>query len=100
MEETLNKENEIKAVIDDLRPFLNMDGGDIEFIKYDSNEETVYVKMFGACAMCMAQDETLDNGLLLAIQEKIPSVKRIINTPLWFLFYYPINFNYVTFSWK
>lgn len=82
MNETMNKENEIKAVIDDLRHFLNMDGGDIEFIKYDSEDETVYVKMFGACAMCMSQEETLDNGLLLAIQDKVPSVRRIINTPL------------------
>lgn len=82
MNESSNIEITIKDVINDLRPFLNMDGGDIEFIKYDEQEQTVYVKMFGACAMCMAQDETLDNGLLLAIQEKVPNVKRIVNIPL------------------
>lgn len=75
-------ENEIKSVIDELRPFINMDGGDIEFIKYDKDDETVYVKMYGACAMCMSQDDTLDNGLLFAIQDKVPNVKRVINTPL------------------
>lgn len=77
-----NIETEIKTIIDDLKPFINMDGGDIEFIKYDSEDETVYVKMYGACAMCMAQDETLDNELLLAIQDKVPNIKRIINVPL------------------
>ena len=73
---------EIIKIIDDIRPFLNMDGGDIEFIKYDEGTATLYVKMHGACAMCMMQDETLENGLLGAIQEKVPGVKKIINTPL------------------
>ena len=59
-----------------------MEGGDVEFIKYDLNEKTVYVKMIGACAMCIAQDETLEYGLLLAIQDKVPSVEKIINVPL------------------
>lgn len=75
-------EDRIKAVIEDLRPYLNMDGGDIEFIKYDKDEKIVYVKMYGACSMCMMQDNTLDNGILGAIQEIVPDVKTIINTPL------------------
>ena len=75
-------EDRIKAVIEDLRPYLNMDGGDIEFVKYDEEEKTVYVKMFGACAMCMMQDDTLENGLLASIQEIVPEVKSIVNTPL------------------
>ena len=75
-------EDRIKAVIEDLRPYLNMDGGDIEFIKYDEDEKTVYVKMFGACAMCMMQDDTLESGILAAIQEIVPEVKSIVNTPI------------------
>ena len=82
MTKSSKKENIIKAVLEDLRPYLNMDGGDLEFVKYDEEEQTVYVKMFGACAMCMAQDDTLENGLLLAIQEHVPEVKTIINTPI------------------
>ena len=72
----------IESLIEDIRPFLNMDGGDIEFIKYDKQDKIVYVKMFGACAMCMMQDETLENGLLEMIREKLPEVERIINVPL------------------
>lgn len=75
-------EENIQSVIEDIRPFLNMDGGDIEFIKYDKETKTVYVKMFGACAMCMMQDETLENGLLEALKEKEPEVETIINVPL------------------
>ena len=73
---------EIKSIIDDLRPYLNMDGGDVEFIKYDEAEKTVYVKMYGACAMCMMQDDTLESGLLYALQDKIPEIKKVINVPL------------------
>ena len=75
-------EDRIKAVIEDLRPYLNMDGGDIEFVKYDIEEKIVYVKMFGACAMCMMQDDTLESGILSSIQEIVPEVKSIINVPL------------------
>ena len=88
MEEAIKRDTkndialDIKKVIEELRPFLNMDGGDVEFIKYDDEEKTVYVRMSGACAMCMIQDDTLENGLLQAIQERIPEVKNIINSPL------------------
>lgn len=74
--------DEIRAVIEELRPYLNMDGGDVEFIKYEEDEKTVYVRMSGACAMCMVQDDTLEYGLLQAIKEKVPSVENIINSPL------------------
>ncbi len=72
----------IKETIEEIRPFLNMEGGDVDFIKYDEESKTVYVKMLGACAMCIAQDETLEIGLLEAIKEKVPEVENIINTPL------------------
>lgn len=72
----------INSIIDELRPFLNMEGGDVEFVKYDGEEKTVYVKMMGSCAMCMAQDDTLESGLLYAIQDKLPEVENIINVPL------------------
>lgn len=81
-ENKTEEEKNIKKIIEELRPYLNMEGGDVEFIKYDLNEKTVYVKMIGACAMCIAQDETLEYGLLLAIQDKVPSVEKIINVPL------------------
>ena len=76
------KVKKIKDTIEELRPFLNMEGGDVEFIKYDKEEKTVYVKLNGACAMCISQDETLEYGLLGTIQENVPEVERIINTPL------------------
>ena len=74
--------NIIKDLIDELRPFINMDGGDIEFVKYDDNEKIVYVKLTGACSMCLNQGDTLNSGLLYAIQEKVKDVKEVINVDL------------------
>ena len=44
----MNQEEEIKKVIHKLRPYLQRDGGDIEFIKFEDG--IVYVQMHGACA--------------------------------------------------
>ena len=73
-------EKKIIAIIDEIRPYLNMDGGDISFVKYEDG--CLYVKMLGACAHCMAQDNTLNDGLLFMIQEEIPEVKEIVNVLL------------------
>lgn len=77
-----NVVEEIKEVLEELRPFINMEGGDVEFVRYDEDEKIVYVRLMGACAMCIGQDETLGNGLLEAIKEKVPEVANIINVPL------------------
>lgn len=75
-----NIEKKIISIIDEIRPYLNMDGGDISYVKYENG--CLYVKMLGACAHCMAQDNTLNDGLLCMIQEEIPEVKEIINVLL------------------
>ena len=70
----------IKSVIDDIKPYLNNDGGDIEFIKYEDNY--VYVKLYGACSHCGYQDYTLNNGVLELIKEKVPEVIAVINVEI------------------
>ena len=70
----------IKELLEDIRPYLNMEGGDITFIKYE--EGYVYVKLLGACAQCLSQDETLNNGIALMLQDEIPEIKGIINVLL------------------
>ena len=70
----------IQELLDDIRPYLNMEGGDITFVKYEDGY--VYVKMLGACAHCMAQDETLNDGVLFMLQEEIPEIKGVINVLL------------------
>ena len=56
-------EKKIVNIIDNLRPYLVSDGGNIEFIKYEDN--IVYVKMQGACANCEMIDLTLKDGIMM-----------------------------------
>ncbi len=78
----MDKVEAIKELIEEMRPFINMDGGDIEFIKYDEEEKIVYVKLTGACSVCLNQGDTLNSGLLYAIQEKVAEVKDVVNVSL------------------
>ena len=75
-----NTIKKIKEMIEQIRPYLNMDGGDIEYIKYEDNY--VYIKLYGACTNCLMQDNTINDGLLTMFQEEIPEIKGIINIPL------------------
>lgn len=78
MEKTV--EEKIKDILDDMRPYLNAEGGNIEFIKYESG--TLFVKLSGACAFCTYQDTTLQDSILKSLQEEIPEVKEIINVTI------------------
>ena len=69
--------NEIIEILNSLRPYLNMDGGDVEFIKYENN--IVYVKLTGACQACLFSDETIKNGLYETIKSQIPEIEGVIN---------------------
>ena len=73
-------EDKIKNIIEDLRPYLNSDGGDIEFIKYEN--KTVFIKLTGACAHCAYQDNTINDGILSYLQEKVPEIENIITVDL------------------
>ena len=72
-----NTIDNIKEILDSLRPYLNMDGGDVEFIKYE--EKIVYVKLTGACQACLFSDETIKNGLYETIKAQIPEIEGGIN---------------------
>ncbi len=68
-------EDKIKAVIEELRPYLNSDGGDIEFVKYE--DDIVYIKLAGACSGCAHRNATISNVVLSMLQEEIPEIKEV-----------------------
>lgn len=70
----------IKNMIQELRPYLNMDGGDIEFVKYEDNY--LYVRLTGACEACMFQDNTLNENVLSYFQAQFPELEGVINVNL------------------
>lgn len=68
-------EEKILEVINELRPFLMNDGGNIEFVKLEDN--IVYVKLQGACAGCPMQEITLKDGIERTIINKIPEITEV-----------------------
>lgn len=76
-EKNVDIENRIKEIIDNLKPYLISDGGNIDFIKYEDN--IVYVKLQGACANCEMLDMTLKDGIESVIKDEIPEVVEVIN---------------------
>lgn len=79
-ENNVSDEEKIIATINQLRPYLNSDGGDIEYIKYE--DDYVFVKLYGACAACAFQDFTLQDNICEALKEIVPSIKGVINVEL------------------
>lgn len=73
----LTIEDQIIAILNVIRPYLNNDGGDIEFVRYE--EGIVYVRMLGACAGCMSLDQTLNEGVREILVENIPGVIEVVN---------------------
>jgi Fe-S cluster biogenesis protein NfuA len=79
MEREYTIEEQIIAVLDVIRPYLNNDGGDVEFLRFEDG--IVYVRMSGACAGCMSLDVTLNEGIRDILVENIPGVIEVINCP-------------------
>lgn len=68
--------NKISAALDDIRPFLKADGGDIEFV--DVNDDgIVKVRLTGACVGCPMSQMTLRAGVERALLKEVPGIKRV-----------------------
>ena len=72
-----NMEEQIENVIHKLRPYLQRDGGDIEYV--DFKDGIVYVRMLGACAGCTMIDDTLKDGVEQILMEEVPGVLEVQN---------------------
>ncbi len=65
----------IQAVLDEIRPALQADGGDVEFIDY--NDGVVTVRMTGACGSCPMSIMTLKQGIEARMKDRIPEVVSV-----------------------
>ena len=69
-------ENKVKNVLEQIRPYLQSDGGDIRFISM-TEDNVVNVELTGACGSCPYSIITLKNGVETAIKKAIPDVKSV-----------------------
>ena len=66
----------IKEVIDKLHPYLQNDGGDIQFKRFENG--VVYVKLVGACSNCPMATMTLQDGIETALINEVPEVIKVV----------------------
>lgn len=70
-------ETQIVKILDKIRPYLNSEGGDLEYIGF--KDGIVYIRMLGACMDCIALDSTLKDGIESLLIENIPEVIEVKN---------------------
>ena len=70
-------EKKIITVLDKVRPYLQNDGGNVEFVKYENG--VAYVKLIGACSNCPLADHTLESGIETALINEIPEIIKVVN---------------------
>ena len=70
-------ENKIKEILDKIKPLLNNDGGDIEFVKFEDG--IVYVRLLGSCSDCPMSDNTIEGMIEYTLTFELPEVKKVVN---------------------
>lgn len=70
--------NKIKKVLEKIRPSLQADGGDIEFVDFDEKTGIVKVKLVGMCAHCPMSAITLKQGIEAEVKKEVAGVKEVI----------------------
>ena len=71
---------QVEKVLEEIRPNLQADGGDIELV--DVVDGVVKVRLKGACAGCPMSQMTLAFGVEKVLKERIPEVKKVEPVPL------------------
>ncbi len=69
-------EKKVLSVIDQIRPYLQSDGGDIRFIEI-TNDLVVNVELLGACGSCPYSTMTLKNGVEETIKKALPEITAV-----------------------
>ncbi|MEN8788952.1 MAG: NifU family protein [Flavobacteriaceae bacterium] len=67
----------IEKALDEIRPFLQSDGGDISLISFDNN--SVKVRLEGNCVGCSVNQMTLKSGVEMTIKKHAPQIESVIN---------------------
>jgi len=66
---------DVKKALEEIRPALQADGGDVEFVEMDG--DVVKVRLQGACNGCPMATITLKNGIETIIKKRVPGVSSV-----------------------
>jgi len=70
--------NTVEKALDEIRPFLQSDGGDISLVSID-DDKLVTVKLEGNCVGCSVNQMTLKSGVEMTIKKHAPQIEKVIN---------------------
>ncbi len=70
-------EQKIVELLQKVRPMLQADGGDVEFISFDEKTGVVKVRLQGACGSCPMATLTLKNGIERYLKEALPQITAV-----------------------
>jgi len=70
--------NNVEKALEEIRPFLQSDGGDISLISID-NGNSVKVRLEGNCIGCSVNQMTLKSGVEMTIKKYVPQIEEVIN---------------------
>ena len=70
----------VHKVLDEIRPYIEADGGILEYVAIDYLKDgpIVMVRMLGACAGCAMSAQTMTMGIEKLVMERFPEVQRVI----------------------
>jgi Fe-S cluster biogenesis protein NfuA len=75
--EAIMLEDKVKAALENVRPSLQADGGDVEFVSVNE-EGLVSVKLTGACGSCPMSQMTLKMGIETYLKKEVPEVTEVV----------------------
>lgn len=68
----------VEEALDEIRPFLQNDGGDIALISIDDGK-VVNIQLLGACVGCSVNQMTLKSGVEMTIKKYAPQIEKVVN---------------------
>ena len=73
-----NIKERVEFALEEIRPFLVSDGGDISLVSIDNNK-VVNVKLHGNCVSCTVNQMTLKSGVEMTIKKYVPQIEKVIS---------------------
>ena len=68
----------VEKALDEIRPFLQSDGGDISLVSIENNN-SVKVRLEGNCVSCSVNQMTLKSGVEMTIKKHVPQIEEVIS---------------------
>lgn len=67
----------IESVLDTIRPYLQADGGNVELVEVQSNNDII-LRLTGACSSCSMSEMTMTAGIEESLRKSIPDLGKIV----------------------